>query len=209
MKKFCLLLLMLFILSGCKSREEKVNELIKKEMYNTLYDYESYQPIENVIDSAFNVYNDSIMLKLAEAFPLVLKQKEEKESEIRWRNNPLSWKWVSIFGKRAVQDRFEEIGELYKGFVADSALCEKISRSIYSRADSLCNEVIGWEVKHKYRSRDKEGVFDIRTNVYVFDKKFKQILSARSLEISDSLKFTIDKCISEYRDIVYPDIKDL
>lgn len=43
----------IFILSGCKSKEEKALEIIKNEMFKTLYDFESYQPIETKIDSAF------------------------------------------------------------------------------------------------------------------------------------------------------------
>lgn len=43
----------IFILSGCKSKEEKALEIIKNEMFKTLYDFESYQPIETKVDSAF------------------------------------------------------------------------------------------------------------------------------------------------------------
>lgn len=43
----------IFILTGCKSKEEKALEAIKDEMFKTLYDFESYQPVETKIDSAF------------------------------------------------------------------------------------------------------------------------------------------------------------
>ena len=38
------------MLVGCQSREEKAAELIKQEMFKTLYDFESYEPIETKID---------------------------------------------------------------------------------------------------------------------------------------------------------------
>jgi PBP1b-binding outer membrane lipoprotein LpoB len=39
----------IFILTGCKSKEEKALEAIKDEMFKTLYDFESYQPVETKI----------------------------------------------------------------------------------------------------------------------------------------------------------------
>ena len=54
----------IFILTGCKSKEEKALEAIKDEMFKTLYDFESYQPVETKIDSAFlSIYTDSTILK--------------------------------------------------------------------------------------------------------------------------------------------------
>ena len=32
------------LLSGCKSKEEKANELIKDDMFKVLYDFASYEP---------------------------------------------------------------------------------------------------------------------------------------------------------------------
>ena len=52
------------LLSGCKSKEEKANELIKDDMFKVLYDFASYEPIETNIDSAFtSVYTDSIITR--------------------------------------------------------------------------------------------------------------------------------------------------
>ena len=39
------------MVSACASREEKVAEKIKNEMFKNLYDFESYQPIETKIDT--------------------------------------------------------------------------------------------------------------------------------------------------------------
>ncbi len=41
-----------FVMSACTSREEKVAETIKNEMFKTLYDFESYQPVETKIDTS-------------------------------------------------------------------------------------------------------------------------------------------------------------
>ena len=54
----------IFVLSGCKSKEDKALEVIKNQMFQTLYDFESYQPIETKIDSAFlSIYTDSAIIR--------------------------------------------------------------------------------------------------------------------------------------------------
>lgn len=62
MKKLLLLLVTTSIfLVGCKSKEEKAQEAIKKEMFKTLYDFNSYEPIETKVDSSFySIYTDTV-----------------------------------------------------------------------------------------------------------------------------------------------------
>lgn len=66
MKKILFLATVVLVMTGCKSREEKAAELIKQEMFKTLYDFESYEPIEIKIDSAFtSIYTDTLALMYA------------------------------------------------------------------------------------------------------------------------------------------------
>lgn len=51
MKKFVLLLsLAALILVSCESNEDKVNKLIRAELFKSLYDFHSYEPISTMID---------------------------------------------------------------------------------------------------------------------------------------------------------------
>lgn len=61
--KLGIILAVCFSVGACKSKEDKALALIDKQMFSSLYDYESYQPIGTQIDSAFNVveYNDEII----------------------------------------------------------------------------------------------------------------------------------------------------
>ena len=80
----------IFILSGCKSKEEKALEAIKNEMFKTLYDFESYQPIETKIDSAFlSAYTDSIIIKHGYILNELLKEANEALSEIKEANRSI------------------------------------------------------------------------------------------------------------------------
>ena len=56
MKKFPVLLLLLsFAIVGCKSNEEKAADLIKKELSKSLFDFESYSPIETTVGLVSNL----------------------------------------------------------------------------------------------------------------------------------------------------------
>ena len=66
----------------CKSKEDKANELIKDYMFKNLYDFESYQPIETKIDSAFHtIYNDSTAMYYAYSMILSKERQEDLESD--------------------------------------------------------------------------------------------------------------------------------
>lgn len=47
---------------SCMSREKKVAETIKADPFKTLYDFDSYQPVETKIDTLKNNrYGDTLM----------------------------------------------------------------------------------------------------------------------------------------------------
>ena len=72
------------LLSGCKSKEEKANELIKDDMFKVLYDFASYEPIETNIDSAFtSVYTDSIITRHAYFIKIAIEKADEYLDEMK------------------------------------------------------------------------------------------------------------------------------
>ena len=91
MRKILSFLFVFLLLCSCQSREEKVAELIKQEMFKTLYDFESYEPIETKIDSAFTSISQILFLNdmgiLPDLFfmmfrPILIKS---KTIEILWK----------------------------------------------------------------------------------------------------------------------------
>ena len=78
------LIIISFCLVSCISDEDKAENLIKEKMFKTLFDFESYEPIETIIDSSFTtVYRDSIIQNYAitrQAYSnLIDKEKRELE----------------------------------------------------------------------------------------------------------------------------------
>ena len=82
MKKILFLMAITIMLVGCQSREEKAAELIKQEMFKTLYDFESYEPIETKIDSAFtSIYSDTLALLYANKVKVLFDGIDEAKSD--------------------------------------------------------------------------------------------------------------------------------
>ena len=47
------------LLISCKSNEDKINDLIREQMFHTLNDYQSYEPIENhITETLYSPEND-------------------------------------------------------------------------------------------------------------------------------------------------------
>lgn len=66
MKQTFLLLFFPILMVACQSKEEKAAELIKNELSKTLYDFESYSPIETTVTEAkLSVYTDTVCWKKA------------------------------------------------------------------------------------------------------------------------------------------------
>ena len=114
MRKILFILLPTFLLVGCKSREEKVAELIKQEMFKTLYDFESYEPVETKIDSAFtSIYTDSVIKSYAYIARSFLDDVQEGLDKVKdaqrtaeiWRDS------YSSYGRGKYEEAYNEMRE--------------------------------------------------------------------------------------------------
>ena len=185
MKK-CVILLTIFAafsVTGCKSNEEKANELIRTELSKTLYDFDSYQPIETIVKEAKNTalnneecwaYAMVAISFLNDATKDIEKAKNAQEYMEIW--GPPTY-YSSSRSDRKYYEYKKECNEhlanaernLKKSKVAtDSLKCIKI------RLDTM--RIIGWEVNHKFRCKSKGGYASIGNHKYIIDKNFEKII---------------------------------
>lgn len=79
MKRTTPFIFLIFSLLGCNSIEKKAEKLINEKMFNTLYDYQSYEVIKTSINEVFtSIKSDSIRIGLAKEYVLN-KDLHEKE----------------------------------------------------------------------------------------------------------------------------------
>ena len=196
MRKVNYLIMLIVCLSfvQCKSNEDKANELIDEYMFNRLYDYESYQPIETNIDSAFHtIYNDSTAISYAKDI-LFHAQKLIDMDEARHKRLGLSsWRFMYAYKPLSTLS----IHPINWADSVNAFYVANATQHLISLYDTIDNEFIGWEVTHKFRCKSKGGYYDISHYVFLIDKDFKTILSTMDLEDEDVRKVfsTISECV--------------
>ena len=184
-------------LSQCKSKEDKALALINEQMFKTLYDYDSYQPVETKIDSAFHTpFNDPINLEYAVCCSVLYDKLDEYIQEVKNAQNKVEiWSdSYSSYGRKQYNKALAEAAASL--LVADYFLNNKIKPyqdSIKIRSNELDREFIGWQVTHKFRCKTKGGYSDLSTNIYIMDNKFTKILDQINVD---------DENYKEYQKII-------
>ena len=179
--------------AGCQSPEAKANKLIKEELFKVLYDFQSYEPIETIVDSAFtSIYENEHVLTMIDSIfhylELAEKGYEEMIEFIEWAEKAK----VSADVFAEYRDSFSR--QMYSEFMGNYnermeraeewKLFADESKDKYLKfADTVQNETanfkkdfIGWQAVHKFRCRTRGGQFDIGNYLFIFDKDFKTII---------------------------------
>lgn len=212
MKKILLWLpiIVLTILSGCKSKEEKAIEMIKKEMFKTLYDYESYQPIETTVDSAFySPYTDSTILSHGYVIKELLSEANKNLEEIKeahtsmeiWSDSYSSYGLTKYYDAKEKMSSALEKGNLYIKYMNIEG------DSIRMLSKDIKSTFYGWKVTHKFRCKTKGGNSTIGNYVYIFDKKIEHIIYKEDTEDEDLIntKSLIKECLE--KEVAFNDTK--
>lgn len=187
--KIYLLLLLPLLMVGCKSNEEKAEELIKTELSKTLYDFESYSPVETTVREAkHSVYTDTnyykMTIKVIAAFDLFSKSADEAVD--------LAEK-MSIYGPPSYYSSSYSDNQYYKYKKEGKEKIEEAQKYLdlaieYSKnlKDSLktidTTKIVGWEVTHRFRCKTKGGQSTLEDYRYVIDKDFKKIILQEDMD---------------------------
>lgn len=190
MRKILILTTLAILLIGCTSKEDKANKLIKDEMFKTLYDFESYEPIETKIDSAYNsIYIDKEALSLAYEAHKYLKEVNkcmDKSKEAR-RTMEIWMDSYSYTGKTKYNQAKDEANSNIDKAKEYLAKIDELCAKIKERNSNIDNNFIGWKATHKFRCKNKGGNFDLGNYMYVFDSKIKNITYKEDLDDEDTI----------------------
>lgn len=201
MRKILSFLFVFLLLCSCQSREEKVAELIKQEMFKTLYDFESYEPIETKIDSAFtSIYTDSIIKSYAYIARAFLDDVEENLDKIKDDRNTMEiWSdSYSSLGRSKYNEALKNYGERLDKTKRYMEVVNNYMGSIKIISSNFKPEFYGWKASHKFRCKNKGGNFDLGNYIYVFDKKMNSIIYKEDIDddSNNKIRNIIDEAIS-------------
>lgn len=203
MKRLPYLLLVLCVsVVSCKSNEEKALELIDKQMFQTLFDYESYQPVETKIDSAFTApyYTDSIL-----ALAMIYEEYQKRAEDYKEKADDA----------QSTMEIWEDSYSSYSRSRYKEARTKWIDNTIYSLTEHkkaltallMASEAVrdfkpeywGWSVYHKYRCKSKGGSALLCEAIYIIDTDFSTIIKTIDIDDDDYIKARkfIDEIIEE------------
>ena len=199
-------LLISFVIVGCNSKEEKAAELIKKELYKTLYDFDSYSPIETIVTEAKqSVYTDTAFFKSAQTILIglnIAKECKEKASEAEekmdlWGEPSYSSSSYSDKKYYKYKEEYQKNMEQFFGTWLGLKSLEKNLKDTLQTIDP--QNTIGWEVKHKFRCKTQGGYSSIGNFRYVIDKNFKNVLLYEDMDDDnfEKLRDKIEKVINK------------
>ena len=184
-------ILALFIIVGCTSNEKKAEKLIDEYMYKHLHDYKSYEAVETIIDTLYNIpITDDACIQAAARMAMHSEQSDEYEEEADdalrsmeiwdggWSaTSRKEWNKAARKYSEAKMNQFIENQEVLKN-----------AKIIVEKLPELDGKTqVGWLVKHSYRCNNRGGNSMLGTDVFFMDKKFKTILNSFDNEDEDAV----------------------
>ena len=97
------------LISACTSREEQVAETIKENMFKTLYDFDSYQPIETKIDTLkSDIYGDTLVYDHAMLAKALFDEYRECEKEIKEQESIIDIYTPTAYSSESSDKKYKE-----------------------------------------------------------------------------------------------------
>lgn len=196
MKKVHLLLLVVFIapliVTSCKSKEDKAEELVKNELSKTLYDFESYEPIETKVSEAYQTaYNDTTCFRMAMGIAYILDKvskafdeaKDAREHADIW--GPPTY-YSSSYSDSQYRKYLDKANKKSEEALKGYELFKTMGAALEDSIKILDNKkMIGWEIKHRFRCKTKGGQNAIADYRYIVDPDFKTVYFCEDTDDKD------------------------
>ena len=173
MKKL-LLYGLLILMSACSSPEKKAKKLIKNELYLTINDFKSYEPVSfSGLDSLFSTYEmDSNYIK-NEKLKITLKE-YSKVCEQRFQENRNDIIYSSRGGEWA-----KDISIVVVNIVFEGSWYQKTHDTIIK---NFKPKFIGYKMTHKYRAKNAIGGTSIDERIFYFDPMLTKLFIPTTLK---------------------------
>ena len=186
MKKFILVLaavIVAFTVTSCKSKEEKAAELIKQELSQVLYDFESYDPIVTLVTEAKDIptNNYACIMQANTAVERSERVDEHLKDVTSVRKRMNYWGPPTRYSSSYSDSKYYEIKSDYVCAMKIANIYINSYNSAIDDLDSIMkntnpSETIGYNVEHSFRCRTKGGFWTIAHYRFVTDKNFERII---------------------------------
>lgn len=200
-KLFLFFSLILLFVSCSKSNQEKAEDLIKKELNKVIVNFDSYEPIETKVDSAFAPIHTVETCKYLEGVydKMTLLLELAKEVEVA---KDMMDSYAGSFYSSKYYNKYKKEYES-KNLLLDS-LTSKFEEEVNKISNNQSEGPVfnGYMATHQYRYTTKDGKKTIGRGFFLFnkeidkveyyidleDEKIKQVLELTDLGNSSILK---------------------
>lgn len=174
-------LMTMWCITSCSTKEEKGAKLIKNELFKTLYDFDSYQPIETkVTEAKANIYNDSAFWNKGEELRdtiILLHSYVEKAKHALDMADIFEPSYFSSASSIKNFKKYLKEAKTYNNRAKELIdVCRNTATEMLVDAQKIdTTTVIGYEIIHSFRCKTKGGNSDIAHYRYIVSKDFKSI----------------------------------
>lgn len=176
-------------------RQTAAENAVRRYVCENLYYPNSYDPVSTKVDSVFyNYLTDEDCVKAA--FELIDLRKSYESAKDTYDENVNN---IKVFGGSGVfRDHTINRDKAAAEMKDLKPKIEKREAIIKNRDSSMDGKFIGWQVIHRYRASNSNGVVSFGDVLYVLDPEMNQYYFRYSLEKNDNKNLkTIKRVIEE------------
>lgn len=176
-------------------RQTAAENAVRRYVCENLYYPNSYDPVSTKVDSVFyNYLTDEDCVKAA--FELIDLRKSYESAKDTYDENVNN---IKVFGGSGVfRDHTINRDKAAAEMKDLKPKIEKREAIIKNRDSSMDGKFIGWQVIHRYRASNSNGVVSFGDVLYVLDPEMNQYYFRYSLEENDNKNLkTIKRIIEE------------
>lgn len=203
-----IIVLCALILAGCKSKEERISELLSKKFAEKFYFYKTYVPIETVYAEEYKKPCNS-----PEIIKLGAKIQKYQENMREIARTQLQLSNPHLDKREIIPDYNENID--YFGFL--SVISDSYKDSIQDVKNNIIRllpkekQKIGYGVLHKFRYKDKNNEPHVGQAYCVVDNELNKIIFMQEWEDKEYqnslLDIWMDLKIFKEAEEVYPSVR--
>lgn len=175
------------LLTACSSNENKANKLIKQYMFESLYDFKSYEPTKTIVDTLKPelYFNEEAIeyaktgLSNATKIPELTEEVKSAQDKMEFASS-MSRHFSSSYENyhyKMVKKEYEDAQTALNNATREALVCMHNILVMYEELqENQTNEILGWKVTHKYRCNNRGGNLALGEDIFLIDKDFKEIL---------------------------------
>lgn len=189
-------------MSSCgQSAVDIAEQAVRAELRKTLYNFDSYEALETLVDSAYNTIEYSPRtLELYRRYKAHIEQEQEATEALTEAERSLAtWEDLAQYGSSISRYEYKRAQQALKEARENLERSKQTGRELELEWQNLLEaypqnaEFVGWRVEHSYRDKNPDGFSRVTSAIYVFSPDYEQVVLSLDRVELDALRQTISE----------------